>query len=670
MIFGLPLFSRSIVALVAGWLACVAFFPLPGRDVLAGGAESQARADWLVRDGKPAACIVLGDKPNPVMKKAAGILNRNLAVRTGVELPTVSDPGASSVAILVGQLGNVLPFGLQLQPAPYASAPGRDGILLRTLARGDKQYISVYGANPRSVIYAVGKFLRGLNFAGKDVSSPRWDLEQSPQCEMRGFWFANHAPDVGYEMMTGPQFRTYLEDILLWGVNTFAYAPIDFHNWDSSTFYDPTKFQRDMRRNFEEIPGIVGQYDLKIVVKMFNNNVFSDDTAKLGLRKNLKASDATITKMMFPPGNFVCPNHPASRRRLLETREELFKRLPRVDVLVAHATDSGGCACPDCQPYAATYVKLMDEYGRLLRKYHPQAKIGINFYHFTEKGKQIALDYVAGPGRDQVGYVYYGLHPAAEPADLRRLPPGVKAYTFYDVAMWPFWGVYGAMPLVSPLTQERSLAREPAIAAEPNYAGAIPYSEGLHEDLTRAVYSDWLWDHRADPQNTIREYCRFYFGCGDDDVIELIRRMDRTGPMYYGWKSLFTGLGAKPSPSRQAMLRERAESLRQFKPDATATWNLTGKIQSRLPPWAVEGWRWKSMRVRALCDYVLTHYQAISPTQRRTIRDEVLRLGRDIYAQSSWGILGSKRDISRIAENYDQMIPRRLDEIYKSRRTR
>ena len=205
----------------------------------------------------------------------------------------------------------------------------RDGILLRRHGPRARNNISAFTARtPAACSMRQGKFLRGLSFAGKDVASPLWDLEQSPQCEMRGFWFANHAPDVGYEMMSMPQFRAYLEDIVLWGVNTFAYAPIDFHNWDSSTFSDPAAFERRMKRNFHDVPAIVRDYDLKITVKMFNNNVFADDIAKLGLRKNVKGSDASISKMYCPPAGFACPSDLASRRRLLETREELFKRLP------------------------------------------------------------------------------------------------------------------------------------------------------------------------------------------------------------------------------------------------------------------------------------------------------------------------------------------------------
>ena len=60
--------------------------------------------------------------------------------------------------------------------------------------------------------------------------------------------------------------------------------------------------------------------------------------------------------------------------------------------------------------------------------------------------------------------------------------------------------------------------------------------------------------------------------------------------------------------------------------------------------------------MRALCDYALTHFDVLASPERQAIRDEILRLGKDIHAQTSWGILNSKRDIDRIAENYDKLI--------------
>ncbi|MBN1489751.1 MAG: sulfatase-like hydrolase/transferase [Phycisphaerae bacterium] len=620
---------------------------------------------WLVRDGDPAACVVVGTSPDPVTQRAADILNRDLQERVGTMLPVVEAPTASSpeLAIYLTRIDEPVPFGVDVPDAVRAARQqGQDGIVLRTVLVEGKRYVYVGGTNPRSTIYAVGTLLRNLTFAGRDVTLPMMGMADAADSSLRGFWFANHGPDVGYEKMSMPQFRTYLEDVTLWGVNTVGYAPIDFHNWKAEVFVDPAAFEQHMKRNVVDVPDVIDDYDLRIGVKMFVNNVFSDDTAGLHLKPNVEGSDSSLSGMYCPDKHFVCPTDPASRKRLFEIREELFKRLPRVDFMVAHTTDSGGCVCPSCQPYAATYVKLMDEYGRLLCKYHPKAKMGINFYFLTESGKQIALDYLEKAGTSTVGYVYFGLNPAAEPADLQRLPEGLEAYTFYDIAMWPFWGTYGAMPLLSSETLERSLQRDRQIANEPNYAGAVPYSEGLHEDLTRSLYSAWLWDHRASTRNVIREYCRFHFGRDTDDIVELIETIDSTTPIYTHVRTIWgaAGKGMDCSPLVQAT----HQTCKDLRPVAAKLYESMNAIEKQLPPWAAGGWRWKTLRVRALIDYVFTHFDQLDKATQARIRSEVIALSKQVQEETSYGILRCKRNPDRLGRWYDSLVTKRLKRIY------
>lgn len=620
---------------------------------------------YLVRNGRPAACFVLGKTPDPVVKRAAAIFNRNLKTRSGAELPVVNEPMAASpgLSIYLGKIGGTLPFGLDVpEHVRSAKEDGHDGIILRSATVKGRHYLYAGGANVRSTIYAVGKLLRSLSFTGRDVTVEPMGVAEVAHSRLRGFWYANHGPDVGYEVMSMNQFRTYLEDVLLWGVNTVGYAPIDFNQWKSEVFSDPGAFHRDMKRNVCDVPDIIDDYDLRVGVKMFVNNVFSDDTAARQLKHNTEGSDTSLSGMYCPDKGFVCPNDPASRKRLLEIREELFKRLPRVDFMVAHTTDAGGCVCEACQPYAATYVKLMDEYGRLLRKYHPQAKLGINFYFLTESGKQIALEYLASKGKELVEYVYFGLDPAAEPADLQRLPTGIKAYTFYDVAMWPFWGAYGAMPQLSPETLRLSLERDRRIAAEPNYAGAIPYSEGLHEDLTRALYSAWLWDHKVSTRAVLHDYCRFHFGLESDGIVDIIKAMDRSTALYAHVRQIFGPAGKKVD--RSALERQTLQTCRELRPATVRLLESVKSIEKQLPRWATEGWRWKALRVRVLFDYVFTHFDQLDQSTHRDIREEIIALGEQIYNETSFGILRSKRNINGLTDAYDRLVNKRLERIY------
>jgi len=126
------------------------------------------------------------------------------------------------------------------------------------------------------------------------------------------------------------------------------------------------------------------------------------------------------------------------------------------------------------------------------------------------------------------------------------------------------WGAYGANPLP---------ARYEALWKQTSgkVSGGMPYSEGIFEDMNKAICFQLYWNRNTAAEDTLREYAAFEFSPeAVDDVLAAVRLLEA------------------------AWIERGPKSEEAFK--------LIEKVDATLPPRAKNGWRWRLVYLRGLID--------------------------------------------------------------------
>lgn len=128
------------------------------------------------------------------------------------------------------------------------------------------------------------------------------------------------------------------------------------------------------------------------------------------------------------------------------------------------------------------------------------------------------------------------------------------------------WGGYGANPL--PGRFQRLWQQTGG-----KVSGGMPYSEGIYEDMNKAIYQQFYWDTDRPAVETVREYLSFEFSPDvADDLLEVVLIFETN--------------------HKRDSIRESA--LRALELVENAEAQLTREVRS--------GWRWRIFALRAQID--------------------------------------------------------------------
>ena len=145
------------------------------------------------------------------------------------------------------------------------------------------------------------------------------------------------------------------------------------------------------------------------------------------------------------------------------------------------------------------------------------------------------------------------------------------------------WGGFGANPEPAHL---QGLWKEWG----PRVVGGFPYSEGIYEDINKAIVSQFYWSDRP-AEETIREYVAYeYAPSAVEPVLKAIRLLETNQER--SWKG---GDFLLPRKSL-AMSKDHG---------AAKARKLLEQAESGLPPAVRSGWPWRVLMLRGLIDDAL-----------------------------------------------------------------
>ena len=116
-------------------------------------------------------------------------------------------------------------------------------------------------------------------------------------------------------------------------------------------------------------------------------------------------------------------------------------------------------------------------------------------------------------------------------------------------------------------------------------AGGFPYSEGIFEDMNKAIYSQFYWQSDRKAYDTLREYVAFEYSPDVvDEVIRAIGIMEQNHCHTYTWND-----------DRKAAGKFVMESTGQ----AQECLDLLRSAEKKLTAFARQSWRWRILVLRA-----------------------------------------------------------------------
>ena len=149
------------------------------------------------------------------------------------------------------------------------------------------------------------------------------------------------------------------------------------------------------------------------------------------------------------------------------------------------------------------------------------------------------------------------------------------------------WGGFGANPFPQHLQALWD-------SSSRYLSGGFPYSEGIYEDINKAVCAQFYWQERVPALDAVREYIAYEFS---PEVVEPVSRaiaiLERNLPR----SRQDDALGAR-------FVLDRDEG-------AEEAWSLLEQADARLSAAARRSWRWRVLYLRALVDWELArnHYR-------------------------------------------------------------
>jgi Glycosyl hydrolase family 20, domain 2 len=515
-----------------------------GKSVWAGEAGSRLSATAAIKGDQldvSGAVVVTrpGQLPN-AEQAAADVLVEELEARTGIRLATTTEWPSGKPVIAITSTPGVPAWGRAIPAREGAGLPENKPEGYRLSIDPETSTVWVAGADPRGALYGVGALLRNLVWAKGCAAVPAsLDIATAPAYPIRGHQLGFRNTANSWDSWTPEQFDQYIRELAFFGVNSVENIP--FHDERETPLMKLPR--REMNRRMS---AICERYGLDYWV--------------------------------WTPADYDLKD-PQARAKALDKHEELYRDCEELTGVFFPGGDPGN------NP-AQLVIPFLEDIAKRLIPLHPDARVWLSLQHFDREEIEYVIDYLKTEKPDWMGGLIAG--PSAPPVPLTRglLPKEYKYRLYPDITHnkicqypVPWWDQAYALTL-----GREAINPRPAHYAyihnwfSPYSDGFITYSDGVHDDVNKTVWSCLGWNPNADLRGILVEYCRVFFG---PDIAE--EAADGILALENNWRGPLKDNGAVEA----TLLR----------------WQ---RFEKKMP--LLEGnWRWQMYLVRAYYDAYIRH---------------------------------------------------------------
>lgn len=441
-----------------------------------------------------AGIIVSTTIHSPVRETAIKVLQEEIAQRTNINLPVVSKWGNHS-AIVLATVKDLEINGI-LIPHRKSLKVKAEGFQILVDESAGKSTLWLIGNDDRGIIFAIGHFLRTAELSKKKILFHKSDeIETAPVYAIRGHQLGYRNTANSWDAWTVKQYDQYIRELALFGTNAIENIP----------------FQHDA-------PGP----NMKIPIEEMNIKM-SEICNKYGLDYWVwTPTDVDLSK----EENFKAE---------VKKHIALYKQCVRLDGVFFPGGDPGENHPKYVMPFLQA---IADE----LKKLHPLAGVWISLQGFSDEQEDYFYDFLEKNNPDWLAGVVTGPGSPDLAATRFRLPEKYRHRSYPDIThtircQYPTQNWDQAYAL----TEGREVCNpQPFYYAKihnqfaPFTDGFISYSDGVHDDVNKAVWSQMAWNPDKNVGQVMKEYARYFFGStvavpAADGILALERNWD--GPL-------------------------------------------------------------------------------------------------------------------------------------------
>jgi hypothetical protein len=409
-------------------------------------------------------------------RAAAQMLSEEVEKRAGIKLPVGTEwPKTPGPAIVITTRSSDVSATRQIPGRTGKDLPETKPEGFYLAAKKDSQpTVLIIGADPRGALFGVGCLLRNLQMEKGSVRVPAGlEVATSPAYPIRGHQLGYRPRANSWDAWTLEQFDEYIRELAIFGTNCIENIP--FQDDDPGPLM---KLPRD-EMNIK-MAQICDKYDLDYWI-WAPAEIALDDKEK--------------------------------KEALLARHEAFFKDCPRLDGVFFPGGDPGDNPPELVLPY-------LEEVSKLLAKYHPKAGLWMSLQGFDKEQTLYVLDYlqknqpdwlrglVAGPSSPPIPELRKGMPAKYQLRDYPDITHIVRAQ--YPV---PWLDTAFCMTLGRESVNPRPLYYARVIRHLAPYTnGFLSYSDGVHDDVNKVIWSMLEWDPAMDTRQILIEYSRFFFG--------------------------------------------------------------------------------------------------------------------------------------------------------------
>ena len=424
-----------------------------------------------------ATVVIRSGTLSPAEQTAARVLVEEIKKRTGLNWPisTVWPKRGVVIAISSGAGDTGWPRAMPRHEGKDLPELRPEGFRLMVEGQGTQPAVVwIHGADSRGALFGVGQLLRSLNWAKGSASVPvDLDITTAPVQAIRGHQLGYRHTANSYDGWDDKQYEQYIRELALFGANSIENIP----------------FQDGRKSPHMPLPRDVMNRKLSEICARYEMDYWIWAPADFDLKDAVK------------------------RAEHLEKHDAFFRDCPRLDAVFFPGGDPGNNA-PEL------VISYLEDLSRLLAKHHPRAKIWLSMQGFEKPQVDFVHNWINDKLPDWLGGLVAGPSSPPIPKTRARLPQryGLRDYPDithtvrcqYPVAWWD-----PAFHLT--LGRESANPRPVFYKLIQNYfgpytSGSISYSDGVHDDVNKTVWSRLGWQPSAAPREILLEYTRCFFG--------------------------------------------------------------------------------------------------------------------------------------------------------------
>jgi len=428
---------------------------------------------------------------SPVRETVIRILQEEVEQRTTLHLQVTSKWGIAPVIALALLKDNEV-SGLPVPKNAEGNQPETktEGFRIISEIKDGKELLWLIGADERGVLFAVGAFLRTAGFLkNKIVFNTSDEIATSPAYSIRGHQLGYRNTANSWDAWSPLQYEKYIRELALFGTNCIENIP-----FQDGPPGPNMKFPRD----------------------------------EMNLKMSEICNNYGLDYWVWTPANIDLSDHEKFKSEV-QRHADFYKICPRLDGVFFPGGDPG-----DNHPRFV--MPFLKEVAAALKKYHPNAGMWISLQGFSDEQTDYFYEYLEKYNPDWLTGVVSGPGSPDLAATRFRLPEKYRHRHYPDLThtvrcQYPTENWDQAFAL----TEGREVSNpQPFYYAKihnrfaPFTDGFLSYSDGVHDDVNKALWSQMAWDPAKDVREVMTEYCRFFFGssvadAGADGILALER---------------------------------------------------------------------------------------------------------------------------------------------------